>query len=680
MALFGLVAAWNLPAIGFVARPSPVPDGFRFLDPSWVIGVNWALTRGLAWGREIVFPYGPLGFLHENYLVDVELFRLSVVFELALYALLVAALYGFTKAVELDLRWTAAFVGVLVLLPLPALDFHGPIVLALLVFLTLRRVRGGSGAVSRPAVAGITFLAALLSLIKLTLLVAAVGLICLFGLALAVPRLESLRARGALRASTLRKAASATITPVLAYAGWFLLLWMAAGQPLAALDDFLLTGYDLVSGYSSAMGLVHFHRFTALGLGSATLLPVLGATFLVALVILLAEAARRMAATDVDVPVLFLLIALLGVALIAFKHGFVRFDGHVFGFLSTAPLVALLAVSLSRTRLSKPAGGGVPSPSSDLAVAGLAILAATAAFASFPLAPLRPGIVEHAGGYRQAALFFVDGERARAYVEEQKARILDAYALPDPAGVRETIGDRSVDAVPWDVALLWAMDLEWVPRPAFHSYATYTARLDEMNARALRDAPPEYVVYRHLAIDGQHPMYANPLTLRTLAGGYDHVSDPGGGYMLLRRSDDPQEIRLEPLARTTAAFGERIPVPDPGAPVYATIHVRYSLRGRVLKTLYKPARIYIQLHSEDTGASRRYRFVADPARNGVLVSENVDRPDAFRALVAGGAPGGVAAMELTTEDRGHYRPEIEIEFAAARTDAGHPTTNGPSSR
>jgi len=40
--------------------PHPVKRG---LDPSWVLGLSWAIEEGLEFGQDIVFTYGPLAHL-----------------------------------------------------------------------------------------------------------------------------------------------------------------------------------------------------------------------------------------------------------------------------------------------------------------------------------------------------------------------------------------------------------------------------------------------------------------------------------------------------------------------------------------------------------------------------------------------------------------------------------------
>ena len=54
-----LLSTWCL----LVAFPALPPPGGMGLDPSWVLGINRAHVQGLVMGRDLVWTYGPLGYL-----------------------------------------------------------------------------------------------------------------------------------------------------------------------------------------------------------------------------------------------------------------------------------------------------------------------------------------------------------------------------------------------------------------------------------------------------------------------------------------------------------------------------------------------------------------------------------------------------------------------------------------
>ena len=63
----------------------------------------------------------------------------------------------------------------------------------------------------------------------------------------------------------------------------------------------------------------------------------------------------------------------------------------------------------------------------------------------------------------------------------------------------------SVEVYPWDVWLPLIHDLPYRPRPVFQSYAAFTTKLSEMNARHLISAKPETLLFQVKTIDGRLP-------------------------------------------------------------------------------------------------------------------------------------------------------------------------------
>ena len=49
--------------VAILSVPAPWASYGTGLDPSWILGLNLAHSQGLVAGRDMVFTYGPLGYL-----------------------------------------------------------------------------------------------------------------------------------------------------------------------------------------------------------------------------------------------------------------------------------------------------------------------------------------------------------------------------------------------------------------------------------------------------------------------------------------------------------------------------------------------------------------------------------------------------------------------------------------
>ena len=110
-----LLAVIWLVLAGVPEIPNPILPG---LDPGWVLGLNMAHAQGLAHGKDIVWTYGPLGYLaypdpsgHSMYpalafrlgmylLWGLALLRLSVVVRSQMRAACIVVLIGFSVVLD----------------------------------------------------------------------------------------------------------------------------------------------------------------------------------------------------------------------------------------------------------------------------------------------------------------------------------------------------------------------------------------------------------------------------------------------------------------------------------------------------------------------------------------------------------------------------------------------------
>jgi len=201
------------------------------LDPSWNAGLAMAVYQGLHFGTEVVFTYGPLGFLNTRLVFFGDLAVLSFVYAAALYVLFcVGLVWALRRAMPLVVALVVAFVAV-AWLPMPLLEV-GLLVAVFACFWLLEAERTERELWAFAIVAA-TF-AAPAALIKLSTgpLVAVILLVALIGA----------------RAGGRR---------IAAYVGIFLVevlvLWLVTGQSLGDVPAFIGHTIEISSGYSSAM-------------------------------------------------------------------------------------------------------------------------------------------------------------------------------------------------------------------------------------------------------------------------------------------------------------------------------------------------------------------------------------------------------------------------------------------
>jgi hypothetical protein len=592
------------------------------LDPSWNGGLAMAVDDGLRFGREIVFSYGPLGFLQSPYIWFSDLGVLAFLFQAAIYVGFCLALVA-ALARALPLLPSAVIAFVLIgTLPL----MEQPLLLAVLVALALLERERPAHVLDAFVVAGATY-SALEALVKLSTgpIVVAIFLLALIGA----------------RAGRLRIAGFLAL-----FAVETLLLWPASGQSLGALPDFVANTREIVSGYSGAMirevDVAHWKVVAASIAAAATTLALVAAC-----------AAGRFR----DRRALTAAATLMAIAgFTVFKEGVVRTDaGHLSLYFSTA---CVLWIAIPWTRERWP---------------WLVVGAAAIAAAGIPVRP--PGLqtnLDAVGNVRfavdQARNLFSPGRRADL-IAAGKAGMKATYRL-DPR-TRAALAGRTVAIEPWEASVAWAYELDWEPLPVFQNYSAYTAGLDRLNAetvespqgpdRILRENPllvfPEFPTQD---IDSRFPGWDPPEQQRAVLCNFAPLHTTERWQVLGRVPSRCGAPRAAGSVEASAGEPVAVPAPRRGEAVFVRIDGAGVDGLERIATLLFHARVRRLI----VNGNNAYRLVPETAGDGLLL----------RGKGTFAAPGPFSPFpEARTIALTGAGDDLRFEFFRMRIHESHPS-------
>jgi hypothetical protein len=514
------------------------------LDPSWRLGLHIGVNQGLDHGSDLLFTYGPLGYLAVPTVAYTQTGLQAVLFGVTLHSVLVFALLSSSR------RFVPAPLAILATYAVAWLLFdriESALVVALLV--GAAAIQGAIEERRAPLLLGSAgMVCAILLLVKLN-----VGLGCL-----AIGLLSAWWLR------PMRWRAVATFSG--AALGGLIIMWLASGGSLPDVIPFLVEGLSSVSGYSAAM----FTEQT----GRDWEVPAFWA-LVTALAVLLTSQLPGMSR-----PRATCLALAVGVfAFLQFKHGFVRHDGHSVGAFAAMTAVPLAIIWTSWRRVGA-------------ALLVVVAIAFTIEAWQTP-GPGPEGVFSPVARVEAAvsdARTVVSGARRSEARMEARQRMRDAYAVPPR--ILQLIGRDTVHIDPAEAGAAWAYGLKWGPVPVFQSYAAYTQRLDDANARRLAsDAGPQFVLRRaDGSIDGHLHEHESPRYQIELACRYREAAAEAG-WQLLERAENRcgEPVQLEAVS---VAPGESIPVPavpeDQPMIVAAEISPAHSIVDRLRTALYRP--------------------------------------------------------------------------------------------
>ena len=609
-----------------VAFPALPPPGGTGLDPSWVLGINRAHVQGLAMGRDLVWTYGPLGFLSIPNPAGQHMWP-AFLYRVLMYLLWCAGLVRLCFWLVTPRRgaWIALLFGVAAAMdPFLAGDHleAASLVLALLILLDESRWKS-------------------IELLLLSLL-AATAMLVRYNLGV---ELIAVFLVLALQKGVLRRA----IPALVALPAAILALYLAETGHITTLGAYFRNGWELATGYSEAMSLP----------GPAgdvfAILAALACLFGTGIWLGRKGGLRFWAA----------LASAAIFAFFLFKNSVTRQDGaHAAPFFIKLALISLFFWIGTGTR--------------RMAAVWLVVLQAAFLTTGYIFVErVWPGTSERLlsrlalRGTAALASAYFHWPQTWQRLEAETPQNIRAERLPAP--FHEAVGAGTVDAEPWDIAAVVANGWRWQPRPVFQSYAAFTPALDNLNARHIQSpGAADFVLVNWESIDSRHPFFDDPSSWRARLIRYaSDYADPRA--LLMRRRSAPALRISEPLGAGALRWNQDAAVPSSTDWVILHADVRPTTWGKLRKLLFRldPIWLHVEFRS---GHKERWRVMRPNLETGVLINQLPQDLGDIALLGRGCAlPDPVVSIRLEADRPQDYQPGIPIRWERLRTPAAPPS-------
>lgn len=539
------LVGWSALIVGlaWIVQPvAPTPG----LDPGWITGLTLARELGLSHGEEVVFTYGPNGWLAYPLSIDStgawgHLVFSSLVLGLSTFVVLYAASLRYEPLVAVGAAYA-----VMAATPFPLKSEMVMIASFVVAMLTLQKLvpeRLASWVPPAIAAAG-----GLQVTVKF-----GTGLITV-GIALGVAVLGAEQARAAISRLLLAVAIATTV---------LVAAWALSGSPLGSLASYLGHSMEVSTGY------------VEMGTDSASVLweYFVAAGLVFALVVLVVKHSAREQSLLSRLGWQGLLA---GMVWHMFRYGFIRHDRHWLAFLWLMAICGLVV----RWR---PEAGRRP-----LIFSAVSILMISVGM-NIPITNL----LDPSDNLRAAAFdvqLAVSPSARGEMIDQRRQNAVNEYRVPEE--LLATVGDRSIHLDTVQTTLAWTYDLNWHPAPIFQPFVAYSPSLDRLNAEAIRAGTgPELILRRdESAIDGRYRIFDSPEYTYAMFCNFSSVLTAETWQLLERTANRCGEPRS--VATVNAAAGEPVAVPDPTTPdaaIFARIDVSRSWFTPVRSFLFKPS-------------------------------------------------------------------------------------------
>lgn len=607
-----VISCFNFPLM-------PSPD----LDPSWRMALGYFFEKGMRFGSDVVFTYGPLGFIMGKTFSGYQFWEL-IAGQLVLAVISAVVLLRQGKRLTGYNRYFF-FIFVLLFSTLYEDALH-MIVIAIMGFELLRLI-------DAPCPIYTALIAAVLALysqIKFTdLLLAGFIVVLVMGYGF------------------WRRQWRAALWFGAAFLIVYLGIWLGFGQRLSDLPAYLRASWEISQGYQWAMGFPS--PLTPLVLG----LIVLCGLIAYALIHLRLQPDKPRAVANT-----FLLGAFI---YLNWKHGFVRADGHMIGFF----YCALLPLTAYPALLDDPPRSTKAHRWTFILLTLISVVGIETALASV----VSRSLANFQGKVWGNVSSVINWERTRQGYREHLTVARNATVMPQTS---ELVGDATVDVLGSDQGVALFNRFNYRPRPVIQSYSTFTPFLSELNRDFLAsDEAPDYILMKLQSIDYRLPALDDSHVLRLLPHRYDFVQAETGFLVWKRRPGafDATAIAPRLLRQDTMEVGRPYSLAsDNHQPLWVQIDLRPNLWGLLRSFLYKPPQVILRILSND-GNATEYLMPLPMGRNGFVINPIIEDYVDYMHF-AGNSPEKLVkaiTLRLAPGDERFFKPVASIEVSSIPT-------------
>lgn len=565
---------WQIWGILIYCLSVIVPWGYRpYLYPSnngWALTLHHAFIQGWQFGRDIVFTFGPLGFLFygfhpitQKYTIIFWIF-ISLVISLSLKELIIKSTIE-SKNLQ----------GIICIISI-ALCVIPDVVDAQIYFLIFLYILLNIASIQKKGLINMHLLSfALFSLVKFS------WAICAFGVILLLEIGNNLKGN-CKQLSSLK------------YIFLVIIIWIMTGQEISLLPQFILNSLDVASKYANAMALST----------SGTLIKIL---FFVLAAALFLKKVIEYYRYVINISTVFVCSAAMFFLFVVFKAGYVRNDYH-----EVVSVCCMAACLLSSFLIIRYTGWEKAVLSLIMGALSIGLVRDYCKNESF----------DHrvskclGSGALDAGTFLLKNRLVDLQNIEQKK------ALKEMCKYKNIIKRSSVDLFPWGgAAELILADFNYQPRPIFESYSAYSKKLSEINeAHILSAKSPEYILLKIQSIDNRFPTLDDSLYLNQIITGYK-PNPLNGEYALMSKTKPKELFMLQLITSKRITKRNKINAPDlnKSEPLFCALDLPLTKLGKVIQFLYKVKPVIMQVNLSN-GESFSFSIPSAEGVNPFLLS------------------------------------------------------------
>ncbi len=239
-----------------------------------------------------------------------------------------------------------------------------------------------------------------------------------------------------------------------------------------------------------------------------------------------------------------------------------------------------------------------------------------------------------------------------------------------PEKLLRSIGNRTVDVMPWEVSYVFFNRLNYHPRPVIQSYQANSEWLAEKNeAKYFSADAPEVVLASLGHFREQNPFWMDKGAYLALFKKYalkdTFVNEADTLFLFGRLDRNAGYLEVKELSKKTktGAIGEELYVPTRANPICMKADIRYSLAGKIARLFFQPPYLRCEVNYSD-GRKEVFRIPPSILRGGVVANRKVTTAEEFAAfnVFRGYKNPEIVSVKFLTGQAWGFQKEFSVMF------------------
>lgn len=255
------------------------------------------------------------------------------------------------------------------------------------------------------------------------------------------------------------------------------------------------------------------------------------------------------------------------------------------------------------------------------------------------------------------------------------ASVIQKLNLPDsikdnqeyvlPGEFMNIISGDTASAYPWELSYAKYIP-NFVTMPVIQAYSAYTSWLDGLNAEFFRDYPraPKFIVMTLEAIDERYPLIECPATWLEIFRNYSLNARSIDQFLLERTGT--KDLKLYELETMNCNKDSIIELPKSRHIITMRLDMKLSVLGRLAHFLFRIPRTDLSIEFAD-GTKTSKRVIIDNLSSETIISNIITSNDEFQDFMNGDINAGrVKSIQFGGKGLFYYDKNINVTFSELR--------------